>query len=264
MTAFGDSAQIIRDLLAPVLSKLNIDDYILDISDGKSKGDGYSGEAYTVKVKQKSEETCLFAKLAERNDEYRKFVDIKLAYINEVAFYTETFPVLDEFQREKQVRQPVQIAKCYATSVKEKEEALILEDLRVAGFGMWNRKKPLDEAHLSFALKNYGKLHALSFALRDQHPEKFNKIADSLIDLFPVVFVNFMEGFKKEMFKNAEMLKQRGLIAEAELTEKVAHEIEEIYALQCEANEPRIVTHGDSWCNNMMFQYDVGEFIYVS
>lgn len=254
----ADYTTTIQTLLSPTLTKLNIFNYTLDISCGKSKGDGYVSEIYRVKVKHGNGEIDLIVKSVIDNEDHRKLMHAEEVFKNEIAFYTTVFPVLDQFQRERRVSEPVEIAKCYATSLDERKEALVLEDLKAAGYLLCNRRKPLDEAHIALALRQYGKLHALSFGLRDQRPEDFKRISASLTDIFPLVFSEFIESFRPQILKNAEMLKERGLIAESELAKETAADLEHILLRCCEPDDPyTVVIHGDCWCNNMMFKSDV-------
>lgn len=63
-------------------------------------------------------------------------------------------------------------------------QAICLEDLRPKGFVMRDRMKQMDFPHASLAFKALGRLHALSFALRDQRPEIFQKKIANLQEAF--------------------------------------------------------------------------------
>lgn len=66
-------------------------------------------------------------------------------------------------------------ANCYYSSNKEFSECFFLEDLRNSHFTMLNhRTEAVTFDHVALAMKTLGKFHALSFALRDQHPQRFN------------------------------------------------------------------------------------------
>lgn len=54
-------------------------------------------------------------------------------------------------------------------------QVICLEYLRPKGFVMRDRMEPLDLAHTSLAFRALGRLHALSFALRDQRPDIFGE-----------------------------------------------------------------------------------------
>lgn len=78
--------------------------------------------------------------------------------------------------------------KCYATIAEEYSECLFLEDLNLRHFQVLNhRQEVLTFDHVSLALKALGKFHALSFALRDQQPEKFKQFTSNLHELYWVM-----------------------------------------------------------------------------
>lgn len=65
---------------------------------------------------------------------------------------------------------------------------MILEDLNARHFEVINhRQEILTFDHVSLVMKALGKFHALSFALRDQQPEKFKEITSSLNELYWVL-----------------------------------------------------------------------------
>lgn len=76
-------------------------------------------------------------------------------------------------------------AQCYSIIEKELSESLFLEDLRVNQFEMLDhRKEDLTFEHVALVMKALGKLHAISFALRDQQPEIFAKLTSNLEELY--------------------------------------------------------------------------------
>lgn len=261
MTEVIDAELKLRSLLSPTLAKLK--HYSLYINSGTSKGDGYVAEIWRVKVQHEDGEIHLIIKSVNNADNRRDFIKTDILFRNEVKFYTRIFPVLDKLQREKQVKRPFEIPKCYATTLKENEETLVLEDLREARFDLCNRKEPLDEAHISLVFKEYGKLHALSFALRDQQPEVFKEIAANLTDVFPLFFPNLRDGILAQIQNNVEMLKREGLVEESKLAKKAAEQLDEIYLRSCEPDYS-VITHGDCWSNNMMFKYDVRKCFFLT
>lgn len=81
-------------------------------------------------------------------------------------------PLLDGFN---------EYAQCFGVIEKEFSESLFLEDLRLNDFEMMDfRRDDLTFEHFELVMKALGKLHAISFALRDQQPETFAKITSNL------------------------------------------------------------------------------------
>lgn len=64
-------------------------------------------------------------------------------------------------------------------------ESLFLEDLKRKDFEMINhRTEPLTFDHMALYLKALGKFHALSFAIKDQQPEKFKHLTSLIPEQF--------------------------------------------------------------------------------
>lgn len=253
----------VEAILSQALETLKIGEYTFDIKYNQNAGDGYCSDTCKVKVKHQHGEINLFVKQANTNEAQRNFLSVDETYKNEISFYTTVFPAFDRFQKEKGVKAPFEIARCYAASLKDTVETLVLEDFAAAGYQLYGREKPVEEFHMSLVLSNYGRFHALSLALRHQQPEVFKKVSGSLKNLFSVVFPKVAAGFKLSANKNVEMLLERGYIEESKLAESIANNLEETLTMPCEAEDVpySVVTHGDCWSNNMMFKYVVSAFM---
>lgn len=258
MTDVDSAKLLLKKWLAPFLTEQNIKDYSVELDSGSEKGDGYLGDIWGVKVQHENGNIDLVVKAAAKDDTARKVTVIDCIFKNEVTFYTKISSAMNSLQQEKQVSEPFKITKCYASSLVEKEEALVLENLKTKGFSLYERRKAFDKAHVILTLDNYAKYHALSFALRVQRPEMFKELASQLTDIMSLFYPNIMAGLKKYMRKCVEMLKRNGLTEEAKAAEKIAEEPEKVlYLNEKPPDEYTVITHGDCWSNNMMFKYDV-------
>lgn len=115
--------------------------------------------------------------------------------------------------------------------------------------------------HLRLVMQSLGKLHAVSFALKDQQPDKFNELVSNLSE----VFIQKDDPHLRECFT-----KQAKLVFEALSNDEDAHlvsKIKELYkkeaidiAAECIDLELTAsvyaITYGDAWQNNSMFRYD--------
>lgn len=102
-------------------------------------------------------------------------------------FY-KIFPCFREFQKSKGILIDEdgfhEYPKCYQTIDAEPIETLFLEDLCEQNFRMVNlRSEELTVEHVKLVMQVLGKFHACSFALKDQQPEKFQKLASNLTEV---------------------------------------------------------------------------------
>lgn len=153
--------------------------------------------------------------------------------------------------------------KCYRTVDVEPSESVFLEDMSVRGFTMIDKSnEEVTADHVRLVMQVLGKFHAISFALKDQQPDKFKQLASNLNELF----VRRDEPFFKVYFN-----KQIESAMNAVSGEKDAHLLaklktmfdgKEALDIACDClddslNESAsIITHGDTWQNNTMFWND--------
>lgn len=125
-----------------------------------------------------------------------------------------------------------------------------------------DRKEPLNYEHCVLVMKQYGKLHALSLALRHQNPEEFQKLASHLQS-------NLMAGIAKEHMQPSYDMRCDKIMEHLD-PEKYSMELEKIKKLKPRCfdimsnkinsstnDRHAVIIHGDSWINNMLFRYDV-------
>lgn len=151
---------------------------------------------------------------------------------------------------------------CYKSIETNQMESLFMQDLNEKRFTMIN-KDDITVEHILLVMKSIGKLHAISFALKEQQPEKFEELVSELDE--PMFKTNyFLDNAPRAVNsaavdvissitdeKDAHLLK-----SVLKLYEKTQYEL----ALECidgqNAEPYAVVTHGDLWSNNTMFRLD--------
>lgn len=253
--------RIANSLVLRYIQKLQLEDYHLEVDDSSATANGYLGAIFFVKVVHKKGTLNLVVKAGCQNANQRNFVNVGDIFGREIYFYKEVVPAINNFQWERVVKQPfVGIPKCYETYLGAESEGLILENLKTKGFKLWSRFIPMDESHIKFAVKEYGKLHAISFAMKDQNPEKFKQLTKNYHDTFKKFLecVNAFEPYRARFRILSEVLKKQ---RRQELADKVHKFIDELEPFLKNCADPddlhSVILHGDCWCNNMMFKYEV-------
>lgn len=152
--------------------------------------------------------------------------------------------------------------KCYSTVDTAPYECLVLEDLGASDFVMIDKLHgSITADNVNLVMSSLGKFHALSFALRDQQPEKLQDLAKEL----PELFIRFKDD---NMSKYFDMLGPK-IIEQAKSMndDRITAPIEEMFSgkvldLMAEyvdgtRSEPySVICHGDCWNNNTMFRLD--------
>ena len=151
---------------------------------------------------------------------------------------------------------------CYRTVDEEPSECVLLEDLSVRDLHIIDRHtEEITADHVRLVMQVLGKFHAISFALKDQEPEKFKKLSSNLDEVFIRRNDQFLRDyFLKQMESVINVLSSEEdahLVAKAKkLFEKHPMDIA-ADCLEVELTGPAtVISHGDAWQNNTMFRYD--------
>lgn len=235
-------------------------DYNLEVSSGSNKGDGMVAEILSVIIKGSKKELNLIVKLPPTEERFYDFMEL---FEREIFFYKEIVPAFENFQKEREIKLAdgfFSYPKCFYASVDREtnQAAIIMEDIRTKGFSMGNKSKPVDFPHCRILMIQLGRLHAISFAMREQQPELFSrltKIPDLLAKVMmhdvmkPINLINCEKATK--LFSSDEEFKNEKFVKFSEnLWSKVSKCLEpEI------AGNYAVIGHGDCWINNMMFSY---------
>ncbi|CAH0550365.1 unnamed protein product [Brassicogethes aeneus] len=215
-----------------------------------------------VKITPKgNEETYNIAiKRAFTNKSVREEVPIREVFLNEVFFYKECYPVLQQLQRELDLPKFNNAPKCFYTSTEPENEYLAMENLKASGFELFPKEKIVPYNYFEFIFKIYANLHATSFVLGKTQPEKFEKLTSNFKELCTQFFSN-------SAFNNVynKMIEQAGQKLIPGQDDKAIQVFEKQYchnglsvfmdSWAYNGKHP-VINHGDCWSNNMMFKYN--------
>ena len=172
----------VETLLSPVLDKIGLgSDLQLEVRPVKARL--WLSKAYTVKIKpQDGKEVALFIKCLPGDFLRKELFDSPVYFRNEVAFYKDVMPAFLEFQESRMDLQEAfnAVPYCYHAYSDGNLDILVLQDMCTEGFVSPNRLKMFSLPELHLVMRELGRLHAVSLAMKHQVPEKFKKIKDSL------------------------------------------------------------------------------------
>lgn len=201
----------IQSLLDQIIEKNGIQNYSIEIKQGSQVGDGFMSELSCIKIKNNdnSEKNLeIVCKIAPLNANRRKEFFSNLVFSRESYFYTKVMPAFVEFQSEKNVpttNQFCAVPKCYAAISDDDTEqyVIMMEDLRPFGFKMWNKAKAAPIECMRLVMRELGKFHGLSIAMKDQKPKEFAEFK-KLNDISQIFFQSTnMQGMFDASFDRA-------------------------------------------------------------
>lgn len=152
--------------------------------------------------------------------------------------------------------------KCYRTIDADPNECVLLEDMSVRDFTIIDRyTEEITADHVRLVMQALGKLHAISFALKDQQPKQFEELTSNLSEIFIRRDDERFRGYFNMLVQN---------VKDALSGEEDAHLLEKItkfydrdaidIAADCLDHKltgsSAVISHGDAWQNNTMFKYD--------
>jgi thiamine kinase-like enzyme len=256
----------IRFWLKSVLTEENLDDFSVNILGNSEKGDGYAGDIVFVRltsaIAHAAKEYNLVLKCSKRSETLRKTTPIKEAFTNEIYVYDTVLPVFTQFQRKHGIENPFDsVPKYYGKFTDENTEVLVFENLKIVGYSLWNKKNPLTRKHINMVVEEYGKFHAISFAMQEQQPEKFQELSSELQDVFKLFMTSsaFENMFSKGFDEVCDLLKG-DLDDETLITwSNFRNQFNYIFSDMCEQPDvKKVILHGDCWNNNFMYKHAFG------
>lgn len=256
-----------------VRSELNSDDVTIALAAGSNKGDNYIGVVFRAKAecRRTGKKLNVIVKLPPQNEARRNQFFARPSFEREISFYTEIYPMMAELQREKGINLAVdegseafnQIPHCYRTCLVELEEAILMDDLKDLGFEMFDRHQAQKLEHFELVMKALGRFHALSFALKDQRPERIEPYK-SMVELFTTREddASMEQWFSMLITRTMETLDQE---SEPEVYEKTKKALDGRFMDMVKelttgklAEPYAVICHGDCWNNNMLFKHENG------
>lgn len=200
----------IQALLDEIIEEYGFRDYSLQLKQGSQVGDGFLSELSCINILENGSDKHLdlVCKIAPLNAIRRKEFLSNVIFGRESYFYNKVMPTFLKFQEIKNVPKGDQfcsIPKCYAaiTDDKSEQHVIIMEDLRPHGFKMWNKAKTTPIENMRLAMRELGKFHGISIALKNQQPEQFAEFKQ-LTDISQTFFESqYIQGMFDASFDRA-------------------------------------------------------------
>ena len=134
-----------------------------------------------------------------------------------------------------------------------------MEDLRQRGYKMFDRRRGLDETHVTLVVRELARLHAASLLLQNKTPHQdirdkypyLKKGMDYIVRNFDAVRTFFEDNIK---FSQEILYKVGGYEKVTAWIDTVITNFVDIFYEQMKCGEPKVVCHGDCWYNNLLFR----------
>ncbi|XP_063825607.1 uncharacterized protein LOC135075178 [Ostrinia nubilalis] len=242
-------------ILFEVASNIQIKDieYVLEF--GCDEVDCYYGGLYKVTItgyrngcKVKKKYIIKWHSDPKKRNAFRK------AHKREFLFYQKIIPAYLEIQNRFKVIEGLKtkFPNCDFACCDKGREAIVVSETQ--GYKVHDRFQKLSLDHVSLAVKNLAKLHALSFVLEKSQPEKFEEIKKACY--FDVQYAD-VELMPKSLFSYYEV--SVNVVKDASAKKKLQDNISNVLRIlhKCAMPDTKYSTicHGDCWNNNILYKY---------
>lgn len=185
----------------------------------------------------------------------------------------QVIPRFHKLQQEKSCPLFKSIPHCYFTQQSSPTETIVLENLKPQGYLVSSKTDPMNLDHLQLVLGTYAEWHALSFALKDQHPQDYHQLTKNIKEppLKAFILTAFGQLIDQTLNCLYATLKNKG---ELEVLRKYKSILGGLNGstilenLMNEYEETSVIIHGDCRYNNFLFKYEVSSsfqrFIYLT
>lgn len=259
----------ITNRLHKIAKSEGFSDYKIETKAGSNHGDNFLGVMTSVTLtgtrglngKSRAEELHLIIKLPPSNETRQKNFKTDLVFDREVYMYSKVLPAFVRFQQEKGLSEAesfLSFPKVYTCEedFENNTYILIMEDLRPKNYQMWPKEKTVPLNHELLVMKELGKLHGISFAMKDQRPNEFDEFKGIKDTLSELVLHGKMRSFmNKSIERAANVLKNpehKKLMLNFRKT--YVETIDDFLAGPL-SKEFGVINHGDCWNNNFLYQY---------
>lgn len=256
-------------LIEEIAKNEQFTEFKIESKAGSSHGDNFLGIMTAVTLSGtrnkngtiQADELHLLCKSPPTNAIRQKNFETAAVFEREIYIYSKLLPAFERFQREKGLSMAdsfVSYPKVFACEADKATGTyiLIMEDVRPKNFEMYPREQPIDLDHQLFVMRELGKFHAVSFAMKDQRPDEFNEFKQVKDLLVGTLFKTTIKSFVKKTIERAINALER-----PEHKQIMQHflktYIQRIDHIKNDehCDEFGVITHGDCWINNFLFQY---------
>lgn len=238
-------------------------------------GENYGSLLYalevTLEAENEKETLQIVAKMCPPNEWIKKMFNTPVTFKREAGVYETIAQTLDWFQEMYRVENRTDFLPRYfgsrisldpASDVVDDDAVILLENLRVSGYGIGNRFEGFDLKTSEAVVATLARLHSVALALKIKEPAIFKEKVLPLIGMrlkgFSDIPADIKKGVQDALMdileKNEEIVPYTKKIREyMNIGEKTFEE-------GTEAREPfATICHNDFWVNNIMIKNEEDE-----
>ncbi|XP_026330431.1 uncharacterized protein LOC113237925 [Hyposmocoma kahamanoa] len=249
-----------QEFVKNVLEELGVKKGKVVIEAVGKPGDNYVANVKKLVVEKDGKIFKIIAKIAPTQEIPRQTMNTAICFSNENMMYSEVLPKFTQLEKDANiaVEERLKYAKLYGSYLEAPHEIILLEDLTLSDFVMLDRLTSLKDDSIKLVLKNFAKLHASSYALKNLEPETFEIFAKKLINIWELMgnvpeMDKFMKGFSTDIINAVDDEKYIDIIDQV-----MSDLMKEVSALSKidKGKSYSVIQQGDPWTNNILFKLE--------
>lgn len=254
-----------REVIGNVFKELGFKDLVIEVQPVGKAGDNYAANVKRITANKNGQTFKIIAKVAPKNEITRALGNTAIFFQNEHLMYKEVLPMFTELEKNANIpeEERLRYAICYGTYLEEPNELILLEDLQVYGYTMLDKFTSLTDENVRLILKNFAMLHSLSYALKYQEAETFEKFCKKLVNVWVLMgetpeLIDYFDKLDADVQTIIDDDKYKNAVVNAG-TQSLSStaELAKIDAI----SKFSVIQQGDSWTNNIMFRLEVTIYI---
>lgn len=241
--------------------------YEINVIHGSGVGDGFVGLVFRAIIQENESDKKLIVvvKTPPENQARRMSFGSMELFEREILIYSKVLPAFVDFQRMMNVKPELgffEFPKCFFAEYNQEldDAIIIMEDLKENGYKMWDKFKPTNFEHARLIFAALGRLHAVSFAMKELQPESFEPLkalGDALApkmaeENFKMMLHGMIDRAISTLDENDTRRRNRVLRLKEDLPTMMME-----LTSGAKAEPFAVLGHGDCWSNNFMYQYKV-------
>ncbi|KAJ3646075.1 hypothetical protein Zmor_023686 [Zophobas morio] len=270
-----DRGSEVQNWLKVALAQENLKRFSIEIIGNSEKGDGFVGDIIFVCVtgtdkEGKNKEYNLVLKCSKSSAALMENAPaFRTAFVREAYIYENVFPFFKQFQFNKGIEKPFDsVPKCYGVYSDQFRHVIVLENLKKLGYDLWPKAKPLTRGVIDTIIREYAKFHAISVAVEDQFPERFQKLLQDSTENTLKEFMDksgFLNVFKNSVEEVYDLLRDDVKNETLEEWLKLKDQVGLIFGdMTPSVGDLKVINHGDCWMNNFLYKFEDEEKNHVS
>ncbi|KAK5646579.1 hypothetical protein RI129_005043 [Pyrocoelia pectoralis] len=245
-----------------LLMNLGLENYSIQFSPGVEKGENFGGIIIKAEVTENSKVresvSNFIIKCSPPSKVLHSMIPLQDEFEIETYMYSTVFPEFTKIQNEKNFPKVFKPFPDFFKSLNEEyEEMIIMQNVKLLGYEHKNCKVPLKYNQVLLTVKQYAKIHALSYAIRDQKPKLFEEFERNTRNHF---FKDFNVGGIKMVATHRILnaLKALDPITDCLFYDKFSYFAENMITILTNLisshNRYQVVSHIDCGIQNLLFK----------